>query len=216
MEYILDRLMKQLENGNYITALAILFIVLLFKAKDILIFLNLFKSNKLNRLKNLYQIKSLSSINENILKECIEKEIFNEVTGINTEKILREKIVMIHNISQGVLTYKDFQLALPFLKIKDYKLVVSFTKWDILTVYFNIFISIILFSISWYFMSLPSLIGEMPLYKTFFSILIGIIIYAFGGFILSLTFSLRTAKRIQDDIIKLQENQNIRLSNKTE
>lgn len=195
---LINKLIESAEKGNYYLPIIVVMILLVIKLRSIYSFYEDFKQQKIKIFRELYSEDSLDEHIKKILKDSINNEVFYQLTGIYTEKFLRNKIIEIYEKSQGLITYRDLKIAQHFLRLEENKLVVKINLSDKINKWFNVFLSILLVIIASYIISLSSIIDNLPLVKILISNLFGVLTYLFAGFIISQTFPIKKAKKIEN------------------
>ena len=96
-----------------------LILAFIFSLNKVYEFFDKVSKRDLNFLKSLINENSITNQTKDIVQECINSRIFKYVTKINAEKHLREKIIELHELANGRLTYANFRNARQFLIIGD-------------------------------------------------------------------------------------------------
>lgn len=209
---LLNRFLDSLLNGNYIIAFFAFVIILVFKAKAIYSFLDTLRSTKMKKIEELSKLDYNCALMKEHVNDCVNNEVFKTTTGINVEKVLREKLMHLQINSNGVLGYKRLKRALPYFCMIDNKLKIEINFWEYVYLVWNTILAIILTLMASFFMIMPSLSEKLSLYQTFISAVIGIVIYLVAGFVISETFSIRTARAIKLDVDKYNEDTEVKLT----
>lgn len=207
-----------LESKSNLVITVGLFLGLAFNLRAIYEFLDVFSKRKLTTLRDFSGEKGATGRTKEILQEELNSLLFRYATGINTEKPLRDRIINLHDIADGKLTYLDFKRAFHFLIIKqDGTLGVrKFTLLDQLIHYFNRGLSYLLLFGTAFLLILSILPPPKEFHVQIFLLFFVLFVFASALFILSQTFPLHAAKKIKDEIRKVREQSSIKLLSYTD
>ena len=205
---LINKIIESFEKGNYSLAFIVVMILLVIKSKNIYSFYKEFKQQKIKTFKELYSEDNLDEHIKKMLNDYINNEVFYQLTGIYTEKFLRNKIIETYETAQGLITYRDLKIAHRFLTLKDGELVVKINLSDKIDKWFNIFLSTLLLIIASYIISLPSITDKPSLVQILISTSFGILTYLFAGFLIAQTFPIKKAKKIEGILQNLTKARN--------
>lgn len=96
-----------------------LILAIIFNLNHVYDFFDKFSKRELNFLKTLINENTVTDQTKHLIQESINSRLFKYLTKINAEKHLREKIIELHEITNGRLTYTNFRNARRFLVIND-------------------------------------------------------------------------------------------------
>ena len=203
---ILEALLKSMENGNWLIAVAIIAVAVIINLKGILDFFEKQNSKREDFVKEALKIEAVAGAARTFLEEELNYILFKKVTGIPADRVLREKIKDIVERSNGEI--QTFQLAKSkkFIKIKDGTLNISIEKSDRFEWLINWLFAIILALMALYFFMVPVTIKGVQLYQAATVMGFGVLTFFFALFIVSQTIPLSVAKRIKPQVEKLEAN----------
>lgn len=191
------------ENNIWIIIPALLFAGL-FNLKNVHEFFDSFSSKKQTKIEYLLKENLVNEKIKLVLQEQLDSIVFRYVTGIKTNKYLREQIIKLYDLANGRLTYLDFKNASRFLTIdEDGKIKVKQVKKIEQLEYF------LYWSVSFFFLFMSFLLLMLILFVEISNLRlqIAILFYVILFFTLSLvivtqTFPLLAAKKIKNEIYK--------------
>jgi len=204
MNKLIDIFTKNLDNGNYLLIVLIVFIVLSFKFEKIFKSFDNMKKNKLNFLIDITKKDFLDNTTKENVYETINNDIFKVTTGIQTNKYMREKIINLYNNYKGEISLYDIKKSIPFLKIKNDSINIKLTKFDYYFSYifslifgiFSLWLGLILIT----FFSLVADTTNTSIHLNVTAIIMGIGLIIMSFPILKDTLAYKAARKIKEII----------------
>lgn len=203
---LLNALLKNLENGNWLVVIVIVFIGVSINLRVIIEFADRWGSKREAYIKEALKIETLTGATRIFLEEELNCSIFKKITEISADQIFREKIKYLIDHSNGDLQPFQFTQARKHLKMKEGELVIVITLSDRVGHIINFALSGIMFiSVPYYFMSIADM-KFTAIYQIVVVIGYGVLMFFFAVFLYWQTTPLLVAKYIEPIIKHLESN----------
>lgn len=137
MNYIVDKLVDGLNEGNILIPILIAAVALIFNFKKVFDFFETWQKARVKKLSEALKCEHISGPTKSHLEEELATEHFNLATGMRMERGFREAVILAHKNTQGELRFVHFKRALPHLTYRDAKLGIEITRFDLLEGWFN-------------------------------------------------------------------------------
>ncbi|MEA5512098.1 hypothetical protein VB715_20190 [Crocosphaera sp. UHCC 0190] len=178
----------------------------IFNLNNVYDFFDKFSKRELTFLKNLINEDIVTDQTKNIVEESINSRIFKYVTKINAEKYLREKIIELHELANGRLTYTNFRNARLFLIIDDNGNleIRKITKGDKIEKFVHQAASFLFWSIFFGCLIIFVFIPNDDIKNKLGILLDTILLFCLAIYSLQQTFPLTSAEKIKKEIDKIR------------
>jgi hypothetical protein len=131
--------------NNDILVVFLFFIILLFRSpKELIQFLDTWKTSKTSTLDLALKSSYLKGSSRKLIEEKLEQRHFHLSTGLNIEKIVREKILEVYEYCAGEIRFKHFVRACDHYKFKNSTLSVSWGIYQVFFLWFYFFNAVLL------------------------------------------------------------------------
>ncbi|WP_020405207.1 hypothetical protein [Hahella ganghwensis] len=137
MEAILNKLVDSLNNGNWLVALVVIVLAIVFNLKKIFEHLEERKKSRIIKIKEALECPNVQGLTRSHLEEQLATEYFKISTGLGVEKELREALIEAHRNTNGELNFRHFKQALSHIRYKNSILKVKITWFEKLGFVFN-------------------------------------------------------------------------------
>ncbi len=174
MTSIINLIKPAFENENYPWIVLILSLTIFFKANVIFKFIDNLKKNKLNFLFDLEKKSFLDDSTKESIQEAINNDIFKATTGIQTNKYMREKIMILYKEKKGEITLYAIKNAMTYLKINNNSLLVELRKQDKAWCLFNLLFGFITLCLGIILMMIVPTIADSSIQERLTSFIMGV------------------------------------------
>lgn len=195
-----DKAFEFISQGEYAAFSIAIVLGILFNLKNILSFADTYKKRRIELLK---EAVSVDSINGNLkvhFEDEIENEYFRLVHKVKMEKVVRDACIDWYARLNRELSISHFIRARSHLEIKDGKLEVKISTFDRIGYWYNMIAGILLLLIGFPFLAMTNAIQSQSIVGIIVVIGVSLFLIVFGLFLLSQTFSVVSAKRVQEAI----------------
>lgn len=197
-----DKGMEFLFEGKVLAFSIATAIGILLNAQKVLSFIDSYKKRRIELLKEATEFSGLSCKLRNQFNEEIESEYFRLVYRTKMDKSLREACLVLSENNKAEMPFIHFLRAGPHLSLNKGNLLVSISKVDYFSYFYNIILGVLMLLIGF---SLIVFLKELT-NPTIYSVLglLGVCGFSiiFGFFFLSQTYSVNSARKIRRETEK--------------
>lgn len=205
MEKLIEGLLNSLENGNWVIAVIIIFITAILNIRSIQDFFHLQNRRHEEFIKEALKIDAINDAAKKALIEQLNYIVYKRVTGIAADSILRSKIQILVEDSQGELRTADFTKAQKFIEIRSGRASIKITKWDKVENWFNKVSAVIMLTLAVLTIFLTTTIPEVSLPQIFTLGAVTAMVFGFALFLVTQTVPMTVAKRIAPVVKRLED-----------
>ena len=209
MKDVLDKLIESLNNGNILLGVVIVAVALIFNYKKIVEFLEERKKARITKLTEALKCDFVTGLTKSHLEEELASEHFKITTGIRLEKQFREAVIQAHRSTNGELAFVHFKRAMPYLLYEQKKLKVKISFFEKVTYCFNLVFGFILAFLGLALMVLPSQVEGVNFIQFITIFGLGIFFIAIALFMISETFPVVSARKIEKHLLDVTHNNTI-------
>jgi len=206
---VLDKLIESLNNGNILLGVVIVAVALVFNYKKIVEFLEERKKARITKLTEALKCDFVTGLTKSHLEEELASEQFKITTGIRLEKQFREAVIQAHRSTNGELAFVHFKRAIPHLFYEQETLKVKILFSEKVIYWFNLVFGFILAFLGLALMVLPSQIEGVSFIQFITIYGAGLFFIAIALFMLSETFPVVSARKIEKYLLKVTHNASI-------
>jgi hypothetical protein len=201
MDDIVGKLFDSLKDQGTLSFVISVVLILIFNHKKIFDLLDEIKKIRINKLKEALECDFLTGSTKSHLQEELINEYFRVSTGIRLEKQFREKLIKIHESTNGDLPFLIFKKALPHLNFKDGIITLNITIYDRVSYYFNLLFGVFFGLVGLIFVMFPSQFDVRDIYSILFIYGLGFTFMALFILMISQTKTLLSAKKIEKYLV---------------
>lgn len=212
MKDVLDKLIESLSNGNILLSVVIVAVAFVFNYKKIVEFLEERKKARITKLTEALKCDFVTGVTKEHLEEELATEQFKITTGIRLEKQFREAVIQAHKSANGELAFIHFKRALPHLLYEQNLLKVKVSLFERVNYWFNLIFGFVLAFSGLAFMVLPSQVAEGSFVQIITTFGAGCFFFAISLFMLSQTFPVVSARKIENLVSNNSRNDSIQPS----
>lgn len=206
MKDVLYTLIDSLNNGNILLGIVIIGVAFIFNYKKIVEFIEERKKARITKLTEALNCDFVTGETKYHLEEELATEQFKITTGIRLEKQFREAVIQAHKCTNGEIAFIHFKRALPHLLYEQEKLKIKISTFEKISYLFNLIFGFILAFSGLVLMVLPSLINGINFIKFITIFGLGCFFIAIALFMLSQTFSVVSARKIEKHLLDKTHN----------
>ena len=209
MSELLDKLLKSIQEGNFVVVAIVLVFAIVFNIKRIVDFLDSRKRSRIEKLTDALNSEYLKGGTRSLLERELESEYFKLATGIYLEREFREALIKIHHKAKGELSFQSFRRALPHLKFIKQKVNVVIDIGDKIGYWLNVLFGlfIMLFGLLLFVITVTN--SNLVLIKKFSGFGASVFFLFFGLVVFTQIIPMDAAKRIKKHIEMLNSDQTI-------
>ncbi len=203
----MPEIIKLIGEGKNLWVIAgCLLLPLCFNIKAIHSFFDTLSVRKLPVLKDFSGETGATGLTKEVLQEAVNSALFRYITGINAEEKLREKIIKLHQLADGRLTYRDIKRTLVFIEIKQngQLCIRSLTLFDWIRFCINWLFSLIFAFTAIVFLLIP-LLTPTELRFQVVAYLYSLVLFTFFLLILSQTTPIVLIKKVKLEVNKINK-----------
>lgn len=204
LEKLLEHLLNSLDKGNWLVVIVIIAIAVIVNIKAILEFFERRGKRRDEFVKESLKLEEVKDSTRFFLEEELNYLVFKRITGISANKILREKIKILIDKSNGELQTFQLAHASNHLKMKDGKLTINITIADNIEYIFNWSFAIFILLFSLFCLLLPIIVKGIAIQQIVIFIGLSVLMFFFGLFLVSQTLPIFVAKKIHPIIEKIE------------
>ncbi|MAR73477.1 MULTISPECIES: hypothetical protein [unclassified Halomonas] len=195
-----DKAFEFIFQGEYVAFSIAIVLGILFNLKHILSFADIYKKRRIELLKEAVFVDSINGNLKVHFEDEIENEYFRLAHKVKMEKVVRDACIDWHVRLNRELSIAHFIRARSHLEIKNGELEVKISTFDMIGYWYNIIAGILLLLIGSLFLTMTNAIQSQSIVGIVFVIGVSLFLIFFGLFLLSQTFSVVSAKRVQKAI----------------
>ena len=195
-----DKAFELISQGEYAAFSFAIVLGILFNLKNILSFADIYKKRRIELLREAISIDSINGNLKVHFEDEIESEYFRLVHKVKMEKVIRDACIDWYVRLNRELSLSHFMRARGHLEIKGGKLEVKISTFDKIGYWYNMIAGIVLLLIGFPFLAMTNAIKSQTIVGFFALIGVSLFLIVFGLFLLSQTFSVVSAKRVQEAI----------------
>ena len=195
-----EKALEYLGDGQYITFAVATVVGLLFNAQKILSFADSFRKRRIELLKEALRFET---INENLkrhLEDEVEGEYFRLTHKVKMDKGIRDASINLYTKLERQLSFLHFIRARNHLELINGDLKVVISSFDKVGYYYNLIVGIAMLLTGFLFSTIINTMQDPTLFKVLVWIGFCLFFIAFGFFLLAQTFSIKSAKKVDQYI----------------
>ena len=157
-----DEIIKQVLNGNFVVAFIFIAIYAFKNPKEFIQTFNAVQFSKIGNLDLALKSKYLKGLSRTVIEDQLEQRYFYLSTGLNAEKLIRQKILEVYAYSEGRVNFRHFVRVNNRFSFKNSTLSIKWGRYECLSLWFlggAAFISLISV-LALILLMLPSVISE--------------------------------------------------------
>ncbi|XOB91768.1 hypothetical protein ACMC9M_15815 [Pseudomonadota bacterium 24LQ007] len=192
-----DKAIEFVAEGKYVAFSIAIVLGVLFNAKNILAFADTYKKRRIELLK---EAVAIGSINENLkshFEDEIEGEYFRLAHKVKMDKVIRDACIDWYAKLNRELSLSHFIRARPHLEVCDGELNVKISTFDKIGFWYNLIAGITLLLSGFMFLAMTNAINSQTILGVLVLVAMSLFLIVFGFFLLSQTFSVTSAKKVQ-------------------
>ena len=203
---ILTQAIKHLLSAPENYAILIPFVLWVFLNKNFLHVIELFKGRDKRKIERIDNYFSKSEHAEKTLLTTMHdirnSLYFKAATGITAEKKFREILIKLHSDTSHKITWKKIQRAIPFIEINqnDEITIRRFRKFEVFTIWYNIFSGSILVLAAAFSLGAFFLIAKITLLLAVLCVILAIFFTAAAAFVFAQNWPEEAAREIKNEL----------------
>jgi len=206
MSPLIEQLIEALKASNWSLFILIIAIALIINLRPLSDFLEDRATRHQRFIQEALEYESLNKISKSFLEEELSYYIFKRITGISADAVLRAKLQNVISRSQGELQIRQLSKVKDFIRMKDGKLQVKVTNFEIGYAYINLILGVLVALMSLTLFLAPLLGFEANISQIFISIAVSVFLFALSMFMVTQASPALTAKRLAPIVQRLEES----------
>ncbi len=198
------------KNGDFLYVMLLFPVVVILNYKKIRDFNEERKRDRINKIKEALDSGCVTSVTEKFLKSEIENEYFLLTNEFYLEKQFREKVIELHEASDGEIPFFHFKRAMRHLEFAGGAVKVNISKYANYNSWMNYITSVLFFLASVCCFALPLALivsgKPMPIIQTIVYFLFGFFMLFMFVLMLKETLPLHSARKIEGLLDKVSKN----------
>jgi len=204
MSSFLDPLLEALKTDNWSVFFIIIAIAVILNLRSLSEFLEYRATRHQRFVQDALKLEALNETSRKFLEEELNYFIFKRVTGISADAVLREKLQDVILRSRGELQIRQFSRAREFIRMKDGKLQIVFTAFDVVYAFANLIFGALVALIGLSLLMLPGLLQQTNLTLILTSAAAGVVVFPFSLFMVAQAFPTLVARQLAPVVERLE------------
>ena len=204
MTSLLDPLLEALKTNNWSAFFIVIAIAVLLNLRPLSEFIEDRATRHQRFVQEALKLEALNQTSRAFLEEELNYFVFRRITGISADAVLRDKLRDVISRSGGELQIRQLSRAREFIRIKDGKLQLVVTTFDIGYSIVNLAFGAGVALIGLALFMLPGLVSQTSINQILTSTAVGVVAFAFSLFMIAQAFPTIVAKRLAPVLDRLE------------
>jgi len=204
MSSLLEPLLEALKASNWSTFFVIIAIAVILNLRSLSEFLEDRATRHQRFVQEALKLDALNQTSKLFLEEELNYFIFKRVTGISADAVLREKLQDVISRSGGELQIRQISRASEFIRMREGKLQIVVTTFDIGYALVNLVFGAMVSLIGLALFMLPGLVQKTNIPQIVTSATVGAVFFAFAMFMVAQAFPALIARRLTPIVQRLE------------
>lgn len=204
MSSLLAPLLDALKASNWSVVFAIIAIAVILNLRSLSEFIEDRATRHQRFVQEALKLDALNQTSKLFLEEELSYFIFKRITGISADAVLREKLRDVISRSGGELQIRQISRAREFIRMKEGKLQIVVTAFDIVFAFANLLFGALVALIALALFMLPGLAQQAALTQVINSAAVGAVLFAFSMFMVAQAFPTLIARRLAPIVQRLE------------
>ncbi len=193
---LLDHLLEALKTGNWSVFFIVIAIAVLLNLRSLSEFLEDRATRHQRFVQEALKLEALNQTSRAFLEEELNYIVFRRITGISADEVLKEKLWDVISRSGGELQIRQLSKAREFIRMKDGKLQLVVTTYDVGYAIVNLVFGALVALIGLALFMLPGLVKQTSIDQILTSAAVGFVAFAFALFMVAQASPTFVARRL--------------------